>query len=170
MLLAFFHLGDGHRTPSGRNRALFLLSAAGYAVSSTPDFARLDAPLRFPLLVASLGVPALLWISAAAVFDDKFEPSWRRGLAWVGLVVLGLWSVFDSQPPVTIGYYAVSLLFVALPLGTHSADGGLNRLMRGPGCLRHSPLQVLCMPRRSRLLISHGPAARFPHLSAWPIQ
>src|SRR5215475_7200589 len=114
MLLAFFHLGDGHRTPSGRNRALFLLSAAGYAVSSTPDFARLDAPLRFPLLVASLGVPALLWISAAAVFDDKFEPSWRRGLAWVGLVVLGLWSVFDSQPPVTIGYYAVSLLFVAV--------------------------------------------------------
>jgi AraC-like DNA-binding protein len=71
-------------------------------------------PFGFPLLVASLGVPALLWISAAAVFDDKFEPSWRRGLAWVGLVVLGLWSIFDHRKPVAMAYYAASLLFIGL--------------------------------------------------------
>jgi AraC-like DNA-binding protein len=114
MLLAFFHLRDARRSRSARNRGLFLLSAAGYTVCSAPDFARLDMPFGFPLLVASLGVPALLWSSAAAVFYDKFEPSWRRGLAWVGLVVLGLWSIFDCQPPVATAYYAASLLFIGL--------------------------------------------------------
>lgn len=140
ILLAFFHLRDARRTPSARNRALFLLSAAGYAVCSAPDFARLDAPLGFPLLVASLGVPALLWISTAAVFDDKFEPSWGRGLAWVGLVVLGLWSIFDSQPNVTIAYYVVSLLFVALA-AWHALGGWRTEPIDAGHALR-APLTV----------------------------
>lgn len=86
LLLAVFYLRDARSLPSGRNRALFLLSAAAYTVCSAPNFARNDLPFGFPLLIVSLGVPALLWISAAAVFDDNFEPSCRRGIAWVGLV------------------------------------------------------------------------------------
>jgi AraC-like DNA-binding protein len=99
-----------------------LLSAAGYAISSAPGFAGLDTPFGFPLLVASLGLPALLWVSAAAIFDDKFEPSWRRGLAWGSLVALGLWSAFDHQPAAGMAYYAVSLLFIG-SAGWHALVG-----------------------------------------------
>jgi AraC-like DNA-binding protein len=114
VLLAFFHLRDAGRSASARNRALFLLSAAAYTVCSAPNFPRLDLPFGLPLLLASLGAPALLWISAAAVFDHEFELSWKRGLAWAGLVALGLWSLLDSQALVSTGYYAASLLFIGL--------------------------------------------------------
>jgi AraC-like DNA-binding protein len=53
-------------------------------------------------------------MSAAAVFDDEFEPSPLRAIAWLGLVALGLWSILDSQPLVALAYYALSLLFVGL--------------------------------------------------------
>jgi AraC-like DNA-binding protein len=137
MLLAFVHLRDARRSSSGRNRALFLLSAAGYTISSAPDFASLDTPFGFLLLVASLGLPALLWISAAAVFDDKFKPSWRRGLAWGSLVVLGLWSAFDHRPAAAMAYYALSLLFIGLAawhalVGWRSDLSNEGRWLRAP--------------------------------------
>jgi len=81
LLAAILFLRHSGRAPAGRNCALFLSSAAGYVICSAPGFAGLDVPFGFSLLVLSLGVPALFWMSAAAVFDDEFRPSWRRGLA-----------------------------------------------------------------------------------------
>jgi AraC-like DNA-binding protein len=114
LLGALFFLRDFGQSSAGRNRALYLLSAAGYVVCSAPGFARLDLPFGLALLIVSLGSPVLLWISAAAVFDHEFKPSWRQGFAWLGLVLLGLWSIFDTQPLVGLAYYALSLVFVCL--------------------------------------------------------
>jgi AraC-like DNA-binding protein len=114
LLVAILFLRDSGRSPVGRNCALCLLSAAGYVMCSVPGVAKLDTPFGFSLLVVSLGLPALFWMSAAAVFDDEFKPSWRRGFAWLGLVVLGLWSILDSHPLVDFAYYALCLLFVGL--------------------------------------------------------
>jgi AraC-like DNA-binding protein len=114
LLVAILFLRDSGRTPAGRNSALFLLSAVGYVICSAPGVASLDTPLGLSLLAVSLGHPALFWIWAAATFDDEFKPSWRRGFAWLGLVALGMWSLFDSQPIVGVAYHALSLLFVGL--------------------------------------------------------
>ena len=114
LLVAILFLRDLGRSPAGRNCPLFLLSAAGYVACSAPGLARLDTPLGLLLLVVSLGLPALFWMSAAAIFDDEFTPSWRRVFAWIGLVVLGLWSILDGQPLVDFAYYGLSLLFVGL--------------------------------------------------------
>jgi AraC-like DNA-binding protein len=114
LLGALFFLRDFGQSSAGRNRALYLLSAAGYVVCSAPGFARLDLPFGLALLIVSLGSPVLLWISAAAVFDHEFKPPWQQGFAWLGLVLLGLWSIFDSQPLVGLAYYALSLVFVGL--------------------------------------------------------
>jgi len=140
LLLAVFYLRDARSLPSGRNRALFLLSAAAYTVCSAPDFARNDLPFGFPLLIVSLGVPALLWISAAAVFDDNFEPSRRRGIAWVGLVILGLWSVLDRQPVAAMAYYGTSLLFIGLA-ARHALAGWRTELIDAQ-CQMRSPIAI----------------------------
>jgi AraC-like DNA-binding protein len=114
VLLAALLIRDAGRSPAERNCVLFLLSAAGYVVSSTLGFAGLDGPFGLSILVVSLGAPAVFWMAAAAVFDDQFKPAWQRGLAWLSLIVLGLWSVLDSQPIVEFAYYALSLVFVGL--------------------------------------------------------
>ena len=114
LLLVVVLLRDAGRAPAGRNCALFLASAAGYVICSAPGVASLDDPLGFSLLIASLGVPALFWMAAAAVFEDAFKPSWYLGLAWLGLVALGLWSIKAGEPLVDLAYYALSLLFVGL--------------------------------------------------------
>jgi AraC-like DNA-binding protein len=114
LLIATLFLRDAGRSPPGRNCALFLLSAAGYVICSAPGVARLDTPIGLLLLVVSLGVPALFWMAAAAVFDDEYKPTWRRGFAWLGLVILGMWSMHDSPPIVGLAYYGLSLLFVGL--------------------------------------------------------
>jgi AraC-like DNA-binding protein len=114
LLVAILFLRDSGRTPAGRNSALFFLSAVGYVICSAPGVASLDTPLGLSLLAVSLGHPALFWIWAAATFDDEFKPSWRRGLVWLGLVALGMWSLFDSQPVAGFAYHALSLLLVGL--------------------------------------------------------
>jgi AraC-like DNA-binding protein len=114
LLIAALLLRDARRAPAGRNCALLLLSAAGYVVYSAPGFGGGDVPFGLLLLAVSLGVPALFWIAAAAVFDDAFKPSWLRALAWPGLVALGLWSIFDGQPFARFAYYALSLLLISL--------------------------------------------------------
>jgi AraC-like DNA-binding protein len=114
LLVAILFLRDSGRTPAGRNSALSLLSAAGYVIGSAPDVASLDTPVGLSLLAVSLGHPVLLWIWAAATFDDEFKPSWRRGVAWLGLVALGMGSLLYDQPVAAFAYHALSLLFVGL--------------------------------------------------------
>lgn len=135
LLLAVVLLRDAGRAAAGRNCALFLLSAAGYAVCSAPGVASLDEPLGFSLLIVSLGLPALFWMAAAAVFDDAFKPSGYRGFAWLGLVALGMWSVFANEPRVSLAYYALSLVFVGLG-AWHALAGGENDLVESRRRLR----------------------------------
>src|SRR5262249_14875079 len=135
LLLAALLLRDAGRTPAGRNLALYFLSAAGYAVCSAPGLARLDNPLAIALLIVSLGAPALFWMSAAAVFNDGFRPKWYPGFAWIGLVALGLWSMFDPRPFAGFAYYALSLLFVGLA-AWHALAGWESDFLEGRRRLR----------------------------------
>jgi len=140
LLLALFHLREARGSSSRRNRVLFLLSAAGYVICSAPDFARADIPFGFALLSVSLGLPALLWTATAAIFDEAFAPSWRPGLAWAGLVVLGLWSIFDDRPVVSIAYYAASLFLIGLA-ASHALVGWRSELIDAGRRLR-APLAL----------------------------
>jgi AraC-like DNA-binding protein len=135
LLVAILFLRDSGRSAAGRNCALYLLSAAGYVICSAPGFASVDTLLGLSLLVVSLGVPVMFWMTAAAVFDDEFQPSWRCGVAWLVLVVLGLWSLLDRQPLVGLAYYALSLLFVGLA-AWHALVGTKADLVEGRRRLR----------------------------------
>src|SRR5436305_1357144 len=80
-----------------RSSVLFILSVAIHAVGSAPDFDRLALPFGLPVLIVSLGLPALFWMSAAAIFG-KAQRAWHGAVAWPGLVTLGLWSIFTGVP------------------------------------------------------------------------
>ncbi len=114
LLVAILSLRDSGRTPAGRASALFFLSAVCYVICSAPDIASLDTPLGLALLAVSYGHPALFWMWASATFDDAFKPSWWRGVVWLGLVALGMWSFLDGQFIVGFAHHAMSLLFVGL--------------------------------------------------------
>jgi AraC-like DNA-binding protein len=64
------------------------------------------------MLAIGLGTPALFWMATAAFFEDDYAPSWFRGIAWFGLVALGLSEVLFGFEG--IAYYVFSLVFVAL--------------------------------------------------------
>jgi AraC-like DNA-binding protein len=135
LLLAALLLRDSGRSPAGRNCALLVSSTAGYVICSAPGVATFESPLGFSLLIVSLGIPALFWISAAAVFDDAFKPSWYRGFAWLGLVALGLYSIFTATPFVDIAYYALAFVFVGLG-AWHALAGGESDLVEARRRLR----------------------------------
>src|SRR5712671_1277862 len=115
LLVATLLLRDRRQVPTGRYSALFALSVAAYVIASAPGFYGLDLRWRIPIGLASFGTPAVFWLSAAAYFDDDFKPSLYRHLAWLGLVLLGLWQMLGNQPPaVYFLQHGLSLIFIVL--------------------------------------------------------
>ena len=114
LLVATLLLRDRRRIPSGLYLALFVLSVAAYVVASAPGFFALDLRWRIPIALASMGTPAVFWLAAAAYFDDDFKPPLYRHLAWLGLILLGLWQMLGHQPIAYFIYHGVSLLFIVL--------------------------------------------------------
>jgi AraC-like DNA-binding protein len=94
--------------------ALFALSVAAYVVASAPGFYGLDLRWRIPIGLASSGTPAAFWLAAAAYFDDDFKASLYRHLAWLGLVLLGLWQMLGQQPIAYFLHRALALMFIVL--------------------------------------------------------
>lgn len=114
LLVATLLLRDRRRMPSGLYLALFALSVSAYVIASAPDFFGLDPRWRISIGLASMGTPAVFWLTAAAYFDDDFKPPLYRHLAWVGLILLGLWQMLGHQPIAYFAYHGVSLLFIVL--------------------------------------------------------
>src|SRR4051812_24402236 len=98
LLLALLLLRDAWRSPARRYGGLFTLGVAAYSAISAPALAALPSPWLVPLRLVSLGNPAVLWLFAAACFDDAFEESWLRGLAWLGSVGVGTYCIFGHWP------------------------------------------------------------------------
>src|SRR5712671_2773336 len=115
LLVATLVLRDRRQVPTRRYSALFALSVAAYVIASSPGFYGLDLRWRIPIGLASFGTPAVFWLSAAAYFDDDFKPSLYRHLAWLGLVLPGLWQMLGNQPPAAFFlYHWLSLMFIVL--------------------------------------------------------
>src|SRR5260370_40098198 len=114
LLVATLLLRDRRCIPTGLYSALFALSVAAYVIASAPGFSALDLRWRLPIELASFGTPAAFWLAAAAYFDDDFKPSLYRHLAWLGLVLLGLWQMLGNQPAADFLHHGLSLMFIAL--------------------------------------------------------
>ncbi len=115
LLVAALFLRDRRQAPTRLYSALFALSVAAYVIASAPGFYGLDLRWRIPIGLASFGTPAVFWLAAAAYFDDDFKPSLYRHLAWLGLVLLGLWQMLGSQPPAAYFLqHGLSLIFIVL--------------------------------------------------------
>jgi len=114
LLVATLLLRDRRHIPTRRYSALFALSAAAYVIASAPGFFALDARWRMPIAVAGMGTPAVFWLAAVAHFDDDFKPSLYRHLAWLGLVLVGLWQVLGKQPIVYFLYHGLAFGFIIL--------------------------------------------------------
>ena len=130
LLVATLLLRDRRRTPTGLYSALFALSVAAYVIASAPGFSVLDARWRIPIGLASMGVPAIFWIAAAAYFDDDFKPSLYRPLAWLGLVLLGLWQMRDGRPIAHLFHGGLSLMFIVFAI-SHAFVGRDADLVEG---------------------------------------
>src|SRR5215467_2418583 len=114
LLVATLLLRDRCRAQTGLHSALFALSVAAYVVASAPGFFQLDPRWRIPIVLASMGTPAVFWLAAVAYFDDDFKPSLYRHLAWLGLVLVGLWQALGRQPIAYFIYHGLAFAFIAL--------------------------------------------------------
>jgi AraC-like DNA-binding protein len=114
LLVAALLLRDRRCIPAGLYSALFALSVAAYVVASSPGFHGLDLRWRLPIGLVSSGTPAVFWLAAAAYFDDDFKPSLYRHLAWLGLVLFGLWQMLGNQPAADFLHDGLSLMFIVL--------------------------------------------------------
>src|SRR5258706_181586 len=114
LLVATLLLRDRRQIPTGLYSALFALSVAAYVIASAPGFYGLDLRWRIPIGLASMGTPAAFWLAAVAYFDDDFKPSLYQHLAWLGLVLLGLWQMLSQQPTAYFLHHGLSLMFIVL--------------------------------------------------------
>src|SRR5262245_39074399 len=115
LLAATLLLRDRRQAPMRLYSALFALSVAAYVIASAPGFYGLDLRWRIPIALASFGSPALLWLAAAAYFDDDFKPSLYQHLGWLGLVLLGLWQMLGNPSPIAdFLHHGLSLMFIVL--------------------------------------------------------
>jgi AraC-like DNA-binding protein len=105
---------DRWRATSGPVAGLLALSvAADTALSAMADG---PFPWLLPIRIIAWGVPAMLWIWTGAVFIDQFRPSWRDGLAWCVLPMLGVFGRYVLGPWTDVAARAVALLFIGLAL------------------------------------------------------
>ena len=103
---------------------LFTLSVVAYVLNSSP--ALFPLPLRLgwvvglPLVILSMGAPAMMWLFARAAFDDEFAPSVRDVLPWLAAVALGVACAFCPFPTLTrwfcVAFQAAQLGFVTLAI------------------------------------------------------
>ena len=114
LLVAALLLRDRRCIPTELYSALFALSVAAYVIASSPGFHGLDLRWRIPIGLVSSGTPAVFWLAAAAYFDDDFKPSLYRHLAWLGLVLLGLWQMLGNQSAADFLHDGLSLMFIVL--------------------------------------------------------
>ncbi|MBS0521756.1 MAG: helix-turn-helix transcriptional regulator [Proteobacteria bacterium] len=112
LLTGIIMVRDRRRLESGPIGGLLALSVA----ADTALSAATGGPWLWPLRVISAGVPAMLWIWTGAVFVDQFRPSWRDGLAWCVLPLLGAFGEYVLGPWINVTAQAVALLFIALAL------------------------------------------------------
>jgi AraC-like DNA-binding protein len=96
LLLAALLLRDGRKAPAARWTALFVLGSAANLVRTAAPLEAARALWLLPLRVLANGNPAVLWLLAAALFDDGFTPSWPYAAAWIGLVGLNLVGLYGG--------------------------------------------------------------------------
>ncbi len=130
ILLGTILLRDARRGPAGPYGGFFALGVAAYVVSSSPGFSTARAPWLIPVVIVSLGNPAVFWLFATASFNDDFKPSWRHGLPWLASIGLGAWCVFGRQRMACLAFDLLSLLFVALAIW-HALAGRAVDLVEG---------------------------------------
>lgn len=113
VLLVF---GTARHRPQARLGGLLSLGVAAYVVSSAPYFEMLPligAPWLAPFRLASIGVPALIWLFAKACFDDAFRLSWRHSLPWLASILLGAVCMTNLWPPLWWLNWILALGFIA---------------------------------------------------------
>lgn len=113
VLLVF---GAARHRPQARLGGLLSLSVAAYVVSSAPYFEMLPligAPWLAPPRLASIGVPALIWLFAKACFDDAFRLSWRHSLPWLASILVGAVCMTNLWPPLWWLNWILALGFIA---------------------------------------------------------
>lgn len=113
VLLVF---GTARHRPQARLGGLLSLSVAAYVVRSAPYLEMLPligAPWLAPLRLASIAVPALIWLFAKACFDDAFQLSWRHALPWLASILVGAVCMTNLWPPLWWLNWILSLGFIA---------------------------------------------------------
>lgn len=116
LLLAVVLLRDYRRVPAGWSSALLAIGGAAYAISAAPGLNGSDGWWLASLRLIAFGNAALLWLFAAAAFDDGFVPSWRHGLAWVAALAVGSACAFAHLPLACQGFPLLSLLYIGLAI------------------------------------------------------
>ena len=98
LLMAAVMTRDHGRSTAARLGALFALSAAGYALCSSPGVDVALGPWASPLLALTSGSNLAFWLFARALFDDGFRPRPWHGALWVAIVGLALFGVYGLKP------------------------------------------------------------------------
>ncbi|MBR0689753.1 helix-turn-helix transcriptional regulator [Bradyrhizobium manausense] len=106
---------DARRNPISRYVVLLNLSIAAYIVDSAPGFDTLALPLRMPVHLVSVVMPAAFWMVVSAIFVDEFRLRWYH---WVGgLALMGFALVDMFRHPMSVDVARTCLSVSLLLLG-----------------------------------------------------
>ncbi|MGW1426150.1 hypothetical protein ACWAT4_39145 [Bradyrhizobium manausense] len=104
------------------------MSIAAYIVDSAPGFDALALPLRMPVHLVSVVMPAAFWIVVSAIFVDEFRLRWYH---WVGgLALMGFALVDMFRHPMSVDVARTCLSVSLLLLGVwHVLSGRATDLV-----------------------------------------
>ena len=108
LLTGIVMLRDRRQLESGPFGGLLALSVAADIIVGVAA----PAVWTWPLELAAMGTPALLWIWAGAVFVDGLRPNWRTALAWSVFPFLGAFEFLAWRPWMAPVHQALALAFI----------------------------------------------------------
>ena len=157
ILVAGLLMRDHRQVTAARFGALFALSATAFTLCTTLALRGHLGLLTLPALALMAGGNLTFWLFSRAMFEDSFRPRLWHALAWLGIVLVGLYEALVLGPEITPVAIAVRGFLVLESLGLGLLAAGQT--------LASWPADLVEPRRRARPFVV-GAAAGFIALNA----
>lgn len=114
LLIGAALLRERQRTLVARLGAWFAVSAAAYAVCSTPGFHAWAGVWAAPLAALAVGGNLVFWLFARSVFDDAFRLHRLHVCLWAAIAAAGVVGALGLAPPAAEAFVGAGLAVQAL--------------------------------------------------------
>jgi len=149
LLAAALLLRDAAGSWAGRLCAAFTITVAAYLLCSSSEIRAALGPLHLAILAFCLAGPAMLWLTALALFEDDFEPGVRHFLPLALLEISGYARALLPLEATTAALLSIAHELAIVALFGHALyiawHGRLDDLVEARRELRRVFIGVVCV-------------------------